>query len=618
MLTLKKYFFICICTIVAHLFICAGYSFATIYRLCVPQEHSSPTYQKLFNSIRQKGLTTGNSIEIVLIALPFNLHEEDKNHYRQLIAEQCDLFFSTGDAVPTLFKLELQTPLLFISTIGPGTKIPESMKDTATGFYWGPTATIFKKSLRFLPENSNNIAIIYFRGSKLINRTSAYENIARELGLTLTIGSYKDTNDISRLMKELKAKKIDGIFLFPPAIRNADLPELIKWQNSLKLPIIGQSEEHIREGLLGGPAVDSDLINGRLTDYAIKILNGRSAGQLPIIYLSRPFMLNLSTVSKLDTVISQDVIDQSKILGSGVYQKNETQQAAQLVPGNFTIGVPDNISESAVQNLLKSLQQLGYEKGRNLTILKYALSNPNQDKQLLADKISKESDVFFTTGNAFPNLIDMPKIKPPVCFIATSLLQEIDFKEPTSQYTGVIRASADAVFLKSTLMIKGANRIGFLDREKRDPTHKDILQKRKTIASKHGISVVYRTFAHTADIAVKMQELQALTDFILLYPHSVTDEDLAEIVVWQNKLKFPVLGQTREQIQAGLVGGPTIDHDRTSPKLASYIDKLLHGRKANSLPMYHIPENIIVNLRTVSNLGIELPEEIISMAEIIR
>nr|MBF0221170.1 hypothetical protein [Desulfobulbaceae bacterium] len=539
MATFQRYLFTITVTLITLATLSPGFAQATVYRLGVPEEHNSPTYQKLFNSIRDKGLTRGHTLEIVPIALPANLQENEKEQLRQSIAQQCDLFFSTGDSVTTLFNLQIKTPLLFISTISPSTEIPASMKETTTGFYWGPTATIFKKSLRFLPQNSKQIAIIYFRGSKLSTRTQTYEKIANDLDISLTIKSYADENDIARVMTELKAQGIDGIFLFPPAIRNSDLAELVKWQINLKLPIIGQSEEHIRKGLLGGPAVDSDLINPRLTDYAIKIFNGRTPGQLPPIYLSRPFMLNLSTVSKIGAEIAQDVIDQSKILGTGNIQERDEQTNVPLVPGHFTIGVPDTIGQIALQNLLNSLQHLGYKKDGNLTIVSYDLVNPTLDKQELADKISDECNLFFTTGNALPSLLQMPEIE-------------------------------------------------------------------------------HRTFANTSEIGIKMQELQAVTDFILLYPPSVTDEDITEIVVWQNKLKFPVLAQTREQIQAGLVGGPTVDYDKASPKLASYVDKLLHGRKPSSLPIYHISENIIVNLRAVTTLGLDLPEELISQAEIIR
>ncbi len=155
-------------------------------------------------------------------------------------------------------------------------------------------------------------------------------------------------------------------------------------------------------------------------------------------------------------------------------------------------------------------------------------------------------------------------------------------------------------------MIPGASRIAFLDRENSIKSKQRLLTMRSKIAKKHGIAIQSRTFSHANEIGTIMQELHGITDLILLYPQSIKKADIPEIVKWQNKLKFPVLAQKKAQIKEGLFGGPTVDEEKTSPKLASYIHKLLHGRQPKSLPIYYVPEKTVINLKAVNILGLTI------------
>ena len=115
-----------------------------------------------------------------------------------------------------------------------------------------------------------------------------------------------------------------------------------------------------------------------------------------------------------------------------------------------------------------------------------------------------------------------------------------------------------------------------------------------------------------------MQELKLTNDFILLFPPSITLDDLAEIVRWQNRLRFPVLSQYKSHIEAGLLGGPVVDLKKVTPKVAEYIDRLLQGRDPASLPIYYFPEQYVINLRAANILQLDIPDSITLQAEIIR
>ena len=87
----------------------------------------------------------------------------------------------------------------------------------------------------------------------------------------------------------------------------------------------------------------------------------------------------------------------------------------------------------------------------------------------------------------------------------------------------------------------------------------------------------------------------------------------------------PLAGRTHviaiivsSHIEAGLLGGPVIDLQKTSPKLAEYIDKLLQGRAPEKLPIFLYAEKYMINLNTAADLDLEIPVKILSQATIIR
>ena len=144
------------------------------------------------------------------------------------------------------------------------------------------------------------------------------------------------------------------------------------------------------------------------------------------------------------------------------------------------------------------------------------------------------------------------------------------------------------------------------------------LDRYRRIADKYGVVIDFRPIYTTDEIGPAMQELQRNNDFVMLFPSSVTPDDLVAIVNWQNRLRFPVLSQSQSYIEAGLLGGPALDLDKVAPKLAEYMDNLLQGRDPAKLPIYYYPEKYVINLRAASILRQEIPAEITAQAEIIR
>jgi len=598
-----------------------GRAHGTVFRLGVPKGYNAPGYGQLFAALETRKFVIGYNLQIVPIDLDDYRTEAGKARIRSDIARECDLFFTTGDHLGIILDIQIQTPLLFVGIKGPMHELPPAMQANATGVYRGSTANLFSQSASMLPaDQRHKLGLIYIRGSQLATLAPQYQALCKELGMDLVVKEYDGRGDIERAMKEFKAEGVHGLVLFPPAVRSEELPELITWQNRLKLPILGQEKEHIEEGLLGGPTVDYNILSPILADYAVKIWRGRNPAQLPIRYVSDVYVVNLAAVSTLGITISADVIDQAQIVGLASRTKPRKEESKPLVAGNYTIAIPEGLPLPTRNSLVNALTKRGYVEGGNLHLIKYDLNGGNDpQQQSQASDLLAGADVVFAAGFILPSLIRLPGLQKPVCFISTKETAAIISADLKNHFTGVIRASMNSVIPMSQLMMSGAKRMGILGRiDSNLQRLAGRYQQVEQVADQYGITIEYRLFVDRQEIGPIMQEMKRTNDFILLFPPSITQDDLAEIVTWQNRLHFPVLSQFKNHIEAGLVGGPVEDLGKVMPKVAEFLDKLLQGRDPASLPYYYYQEKYVINLRTAALIQLRIPEEITRQAEIIR
>jgi ABC-type uncharacterized transport system substrate-binding protein len=593
---------------------------ADSYRLGIAAGETSPTYNKLFAALKERGLVVDENLQIVPLDISRAKTPEDLEGIRREIAARCDLFFTTGSLLPALLKARIKTPLLFVSFNNQNTVIPPEMRANSTGFYRGYLAEMFESAARMLPaERRHKLGLLFFDGSSLQNKALIYRKVCQKIGVELVIKTFVSHDDLERAMHEYKAEGAGAVLIMPPSLRDdADLAALVTSQNRLKMPVISFLKDHIEKGVMGGQTIDYRTLIPTLADYIIKILRGRSAGQLPIRHLHDKYVVNLSTVSRMGIVITQDAVDHAEIVGIASDRIKKVLENKPQVSGNFTIGFARSTPKPVLKSLLDALTAKGYIEGRNLHLLEIdlrsALSEEQQKK--ISAQLANETNLFFASGNVLPILTKFPQLKTPICFIATKESAASIPEELRPLFTGVIKSSADSIIRKSQQMIPGSEHLGLIARA--DSNMKPHLKRNKELAAQAGLTAEFRLFSNIAEIGPLMTEMMQRNDFILLSPPAITREDINEIVFWQKNLQLPVLGQVSSHIENGLLGGPVIDLQKIAPKLAEYIDKLLQGRPPEKLPVFHYTEKYMINLNTAADLDLKIPVEILSQATIIR
>lgn len=591
----------------------------TIYRLGFPKTVNAPPYRWLIAGLRNKGFVVGENLEVVYINLDNYQTESDQEAIRKEISEKCDLFFSGGAFLEILFTVKPSTPLLFLNLSGSNRETPATMQANTTGVRIGAESGIFRQAIEMLPaDQRQKLGLIYFKGSKTELMAPGYIKTCSELGFELVPKEYADKENIGAVMRSFKKEGVKGLVLFPPAFRPEDMPELIKWQNKLKLPIISLIRSYIEKGLFGGPTINAKMINPCLTEYAAKILQGRSPGQLPVKFYSPTYVVNLATASKLGIEIPIEVVKRADIVGMADFANKEEKPNAPLLPGNFVLAVERNTTKQPIKKLLCSLAELGYVQGENLRLEHFDLVYEDQPlkQQELVKHLADNTNVIFATGNILGDIAKLKDLKTPVCFISTKESADNIPVSAKNNFTGVIRTSFVSVIDVVQQIVPNTKKIAMLGHA--GPMMDKAIKRYQKAAKHYHLTIDnYSTYSNKDEIGPMMVEFQKNNDALLLFSPGMSNEDVKEIVEWQNRLGFPVLAQFEKDVRAGLLAGVVVDMDKTGPKLAEYIDKLMHGRPAEKLPFYYYPGKTFINLRTANMLHINIPLEFISHAEII-
>jgi putative tryptophan/tyrosine transport system substrate-binding protein len=118
-------------------------------------------------------------------------------------------------------------------------------------------------------------------------------------------------------------------------------------------------------------------------------------------------------------------------------------------------------------------------------------------------------------------------------------------------------------------------------------------------------------FPHAFKAAVSMN-----IDAIVTLHEGVTFNNLSHIVNFAQERRLPAIYQLRDYAEAGGLisyGLNYCDHFR---RAAYYVDKILRGAKPRDLPV-ELPTQIelVINLRTARNLGIEVPLALLARAD---
>jgi putative ABC transport system substrate-binding protein len=285
--------------------------------------------------------------------------------------------------------------------------------------------------------------------------------------------------------------------------------------------------------------------------------------------------------------------------------------------GVLLLGYPD--PSIFMMGLREGLRDLGYEEGRSVElIIRSAGGNPAILPSLAADLIGSRVDIIVayptTAGLAAKRATaELPIVVYGGDLEATGLIANL--ARPGGNVTGVSGATAELAAKNLELiadMLPVARRVAVLVNAD-SPFGASLLEHVQVAAQARNIEVESFRVRESSELEVDFASFaEWKPDALLIHP-ALPQKLIADLALQR---RLPAVSPSSAFCQVGGLASYSADLEALSRHCATFVDKILKGRKPSDLPA-ELPTRfrLIVNLKTAKAIGLSLPPALLGRAD---
>jgi putative tryptophan/tyrosine transport system substrate-binding protein len=270
----------------------------------------------------------------------------------------------------------------------------------------------------------------------------------------------------------------------------------------------------------------------------------------------------------------------------------------------------------------QGLRDLGYIEEKNITI-EYAKGKPEGIPGLTADLVRKKVDVIVTAGTAQARAIQQTTTTIPIVLafsgdpVGTGLVDSL--ARPGGNITGLSMISPDLSGKRLELLKEAApkiDRVGVLW----DPLVPDNFLDFETT----------RLAARALGLKLQSLEVRSPEDlegaFSVVVKHrlnalvviggGVINRHVKRILAFEAKHRLPAMYEMSSLSEAGGLMAYGVNLPDLFRRSATYVDKILKGRKPADLPVEQPTKfELVINLKTANQIGLTIPPNVLARAD---
>jgi putative ABC transport system substrate-binding protein len=299
----------------------------------------------------------------------------------------------------------------------------------------------------------------------------------------------------------------------------------------------------------------------------------------------------------------------------------EAQQSAKV----FRIGVLTSSTVAyQMEALRRGLSDLGYVEGKNIEIeFRSAEGNFDRLPALAAELIQLKPDVIVTSSN--PAIIALKQATQTIPIVMTVVGDPVgagfvsSLAHPGGNITGLSNI-AEQLSGKRLELLKETKpkivRVAVL-RNPTIPTHSVLWTESETAGTAMGLKLVAVDFRSAEDFEGLFSLItKNRAEALVVLPEPTTLAHREQLTARVAKNRLPAMYPFPEFVDAGglMAYGPSsLDLWRRG---ASYVDKILKGRKPADLPVEQpIKFEFVINLKAAKQIGLAIPPNVLVRAD---
>jgi putative ABC transport system substrate-binding protein len=277
----------------------------------------------------------------------------------------------------------------------------------------------------------------------------------------------------------------------------------------------------------------------------------------------------------------------------------------------------------AVEVFRRSLAELGYAEGRNITIEVRGAETRLRLLEFANELIRENVEVIVASGGPAARSAKDATRTVPVVFTTSGDPVEPGYVDsvarPGGNMTGMSWMSFELVGKRLELLkeaVPNLSRVAILSNPQHAGEQRE-LKETQSRARALGISLDYyqtrtsREFDKAFDMIAKEK-----VNGLLVFPEAVTLAHRLSIIEFASKHLLPSMFGWKEFVEAGALMAYGPNRDESYKRVAVYVDKILKGTKPADLPVERPTKfELVVNLKTAKQIGLTIPPNVLARAD---
>jgi ABC-type uncharacterized transport system substrate-binding protein len=269
------------------------------------------------------------------------------------------------------------------------------------------------------------------------------------------------------------------------------------------------------------------------------------------------------------------------------------------------------------------LRELGWIEGRTVAIeYRWAEGRPERFVEIATEFVRLKVDVIFTSGTGAVIAAKQATSVIPIIFasggdpVRTGLVASL--AHPGGNVTGLSQQMIDLAGKRLALLrevVPGLGRLAMLANVG-NPAIALEMSEVQAAARTLGLEVATSDIRRGEDIAPAFEALKGRADALYVCSDPLVRTNGIRINTLALGARLPTMHSNRDYVEAGGLMSYGANFPDLYRRAAHYVDKILGGAKPADLPVQQPTKfELVINLKTAKGLGLEVPPQLLVLAD---
>jgi putative ABC transport system substrate-binding protein len=301
----------------------------------------------------------------------------------------------------------------------------------------------------------------------------------------------------------------------------------------------------------------------------------------------------------------------------------EAQQSKRVPRIGFLFGATPSANTGRIEAFRQGLRDLGYIEGKNIVIEeRYAEGKLDRLPALAAEVVSLKVDIIVTGSSPATHSAKNATVTIPIVMaqdpdpIANGFVASL--ARPGGNITGLSNLSPELSGKRLEILkeiIPRVSRVAVVGTSTQ-PGNAQALRETKVIAETFGLKLQYLDALNRSDIDTAFRAAAKSADAVIVLQSSVLDSQRGYILDLAVKTHLPAIYFTPEWVEDGGLMTYGVSFPDLYRRAATYVDKILKGRKPADLPVEQPTKfELVINLKAAKQIGLTIPPKVLARAD---